>query len=155
MTLCILVANQASARLYRLEDGILHAAGELNDPLARMHDRDLKSDRPGRVFDRAPTGVHRRGAIAHHATGGERTPRRVEAQLFARRIVRWLTATHAHQADDRFVVMAGPPLLGLLRSTWPASLRGLIVAEVEKDLVNQPESAVMMHLPPARARQAP
>jgi protein required for attachment to host cells len=154
VTLCILVANQASARLYRLEDGALHAAGELMDPLARLHDRDMKSDRPGRVFDHAATGTHRRGAIARHGTGGERTPRRVEARRFARHIVRWLTTTSARQADDHFVVMAGPPFLGLLRSVWPASQRGLIVAEVAKDLVGHPESTVMTHLPPASRRRA-
>ena len=152
MTLCILVANQASARLYRLEDKVLLPAGELADPLARLHDRDLKSDRPGRVFDRAATGMRRRGAMAHHGTGGERTPRRVEAQQFARRIARWLTTRPTHEAEDRFVVMAGPPFLGLLRATWPANLRARIVAEVPKDLINQPESAVMRHLPPLRRR---
>ena len=39
-----------------------------------LHDRDLKSDRPGRVYNSAAAPRGRRGAMAHHATGGERTP---------------------------------------------------------------------------------
>lgn len=45
---------------------------ELSDAVAHLHDRDLKSARPDRVFDRAPRVGGRRGATGHHATGGER-----------------------------------------------------------------------------------
>ncbi len=40
----------------------------MTDPQAHLHDRDFKSDRPGRVFDHAaPPGV-RGGAVARHST---------------------------------------------------------------------------------------
>ena len=90
MSTRIVVADLAEARIYDLKrrDGPMLLVLRLNNAAARLHDRDLKSDRPGRVFDRAPSVRGRRGAIARHATGGERTPRRLEAKRFAREIGR-------------------------------------------------------------------
>jgi hypothetical protein len=43
----IVVCDQSEARIYELEP----LGGPMN-PIGRLHDRELKSDRPGRVFDR-------------------------------------------------------------------------------------------------------
>jgi protein required for attachment to host cells len=117
--------------------------------LAHLHDRDLKSDRPGRTYDRAATGTGRRGASAHHATGGERRPRKIEAQRFARRIVAELGKSTGKKGIDRLVLMAGPAFLGLLREALPASMRKLVVAEINRDLVHQTEAEVRSHIPEA------
>jgi len=147
MRIRIVVADQAEATFYDIEhlaEG-LHAAGRLEHPEAHLHDRDLVSDRPGRVFDRAPNPGHRRGATARHGTGGERSPHKHEAQLFARRVAEEL----ARQGPgfDRLVLMAGPQMLGLLREALTETTREKLVAEVNKDLAHQPSSAVLEHLP--------
>jgi protein required for attachment to host cells len=44
--------------------------------------------------------------------------------------------------------MAEPSFLGVLRKALPSSLSSIVIAEVAKDLAQQPASAVRTHLPP-------
>lgn len=108
---------------------------------------DLVSDRPGRNFDHAPLVGGRRGATAHHATGGERRPRRTEALAFAHQIAVELERARRQDEFYRLVVMAPPAFLGLLRKALPENVRSSVVAEVDKNLVHQPPEALRSHLP--------
>ena len=150
MRLCVVVADESEARFYDTDGpgAPLRLAGRYADPTARLHDRDLKSDRPGRVFDHAPAATGRRGAVAHHGTGGERRPRKHEAQRFARRIAEELDQARRQDRFDRLVLMAGPPFLGALRAALTDFVRASVVAEVRKDLVHQTEREVLEHLSP-------
>ena len=151
MRVRIVVADQAEARFYDAEppDPALHLAGRLTDPLAHQHDRQIGSDRPGRVFDHAPAAGTRRGAVAHHATGGEgdRRPRRHEAMMFARRIAQDLALAQRQGRFERIVIVAEPGFLGLIRQALPPGLGASVAAEVPKDLVHQTEAVVRAHLP--------
>jgi protein required for attachment to host cells len=151
MTVRIVVADQSAARFYDVEriGAPLRFFDELSDAKARLHDRDFKSDRPGRVFDHAPPATGRRGSVAHHATGGERSPRKHETQLFARRIAAVLQAAQRDGQFQALVLMAAPAFLGALRAALPKTLSTVITAEVPKDLVHEAESAVVMHLSPS------
>jgi protein required for attachment to host cells len=144
----IVVAGAAEARFYDTDSpkGPLHLAARLTDPNAHLHDRDRVTDRPGRKFDHAPLGA-RRGATARHSTGGEESPRKHEAEVFARRVAEELERGNSHNGFERVVVIAGPSFLGLLRNALSSSLRSKIVAEIPKDVVHQAESAVQEHLP--------
>jgi protein required for attachment to host cells len=90
-------------------------------------------------------GLHAARRLEHHGTGGERSPHKHEAQLFARQIAAELE--HERQGFDRLVLVAGPEMLGLLRAALSDSLRARVSAEVDKDLEGQPSSAVLEHLP--------
>ena len=149
MRIRIVVASQAEATFYDVQhiEDHLQVAGRLSDPLAHLHDRDFKSDRPGRVFDHAPLVSGRRGATAHHATGGERRPRKHEAVMFANKIATELEQARRNDRFDHLIVMAEPGFLGVLRQALPDSLKATVIAEVAKDLAQQPESAVRAHLP--------
>lgn len=148
----IVVADRGEARFYDVGPASrLQIAGRLVDPNARLHDRDLVSDRPGRVFDRAPPASGRRGAGAHHATDGERSPHKHEVTLFARRIAAELERARRQGRFASLVVMAGPPFLGELRKSLPKSLRAITVAEVAKDLVHRPERVVRTYVTQALA----
>jgi|SRR5688572_20566482 len=149
MNVRIVVADESEARFYDIGGPRvpLRLAGRVENPSGRLRDRDLKSDRPGRVFDRAPTAGRRRGAVTHHATGGERRPHKQETQRFAREIVRTLEEARREDEFDRLVLMAGPPFLGMLRAALRKSVRATVVAEVSKDLVHQTEREVRLHLP--------
>jgi len=149
MRIRIVVASQAEATFYDVQQvgERLQVVGQLTDPLAHLHDRDFKSDRPGRVFDHAPLASGRRGATAHHATGGERRPREHEAALFAQKIAAELEQARRNHRFDRLIVMAEPRFLGMLRKALPDSLNSTVIAEVAKDLAQQPESAVRAHVP--------
>ena len=150
MRVRIVVADQSEADFYDLEQRDIppQFVERLEDADAHLHNRDLKSDRPGRVFDHAPTVGGRRGAVAHHSTGGERNPRKVEARRFARRIGEALDEARRQERYDQLIVMAPPAFLGLLREEIPAAVHALLSAEVGKDLVHEPPEALSGYLPP-------
>ena len=149
MRIRVLVADQSEACLFDLGPRrSLLLVGRLTDPLAHLHDRDLVSDRPGRKFDRAPIISGRRGATAHHSTGGEHSARRHEAAEFARRIATELERRHGRGEFEGLILMSGPPFLGLLREALPESLRATLISEVTKDLVHQGIDSIIEHLPP-------
>jgi protein required for attachment to host cells len=143
----IAVADQAEARFYDRSGAALRPAGTLENPTAHRHDRDFKSDRPGRVFNRAPTPGQRRGTVVRHATGGERRPRKREAELFAKRIARALSVASRAGDFDGLVLVAGPAFLGLLRAALPKHLKSAVVGEVVRDLVHLSKTALRSHLP--------
>jgi protein required for attachment to host cells len=143
----VVVADESEARFYDLSNPRARPrlCGRVTNPAAHLHDRDLKSDRPGRVFNRA-AGTGRRGAVAHHATGGERRPRTEEARRFARRIARELAQAQQEERFDRLVLMAAPRFLGTLRAALRRSIRNA-ATEVPRDLVHQDERVLREHLP--------
>ena len=145
----IVVANQAQAVFYDTggPNTPLRLVGRLENPSGRLLDRELKSDRPGRVFASARSGTGRRGAVAHHATGGERSPRRQAVGAFARRIAVDLSAARRAKRFDRLVLVAAPAFMGALRKTLAKSLRAVVAAEIVKDLVGHPKEAVRAHIP--------
>ncbi len=148
MPLRILVADQSDARIYELaaQGEPLACVFELQNQQARLHERDLVSDRPGRRFANAP-GAKRRGAVVHHATGGEQTAHRHLAEHFARELADELERERGAGAYDRLVIMAAPAFLGLLRSQLGKAVHACVVAEVHHDLVHQSEAVVREHLP--------
>ncbi len=143
----LVIAGESEARFYDVEnyDAPLALAAKLTDPKAHLHDRDFKSDRPGRVYDHASSGG-RRGATAHHATGGERRPRKHEAVLFARQIAAELERARRDNRFDRVILAAGPPFLGVLRAALQKVFHSELAAEVPKDLVHEPEIQLRAHL---------
>ncbi|MDE2050339.1 MAG: host attachment protein [Gammaproteobacteria bacterium] len=149
MRVRIVVADQSEADFYELEQRDMppQLVQRLEDADAHLHDRDLKSDRPGRVFDHAPAPGARRGAVGHHATGGERNPRKVEAERFARRVADALEEEQRRDRYDRLIIMAPPAFLGLLREQMPAAVQATVAAEISKDLVHEPPAALSAYLP--------
>jgi protein required for attachment to host cells len=147
MRVRVVVANRAEARIFDAEraDSPLQSIQRLTHEEARLHDRDLKSDRPGRVFDHAPQS--RRGAVAHHATGGERSPRKHEDELFARRIAAEIERAYAHGQFDRLLIMAEPGFLGVMRAALSRVIDARLVAEVPKDLVRENERDLSSYVP--------
>jgi len=145
----IVVANQYEARFYDAAGpkAPLRAAGRLLNPDARLHDRDLKSDRPGRVFAPASAGPGRRGAAVHHAVGGKQRPQRQVAVAFARRVAAELAAAKKRREFDRLVLIVAPMFLGILRTALPKSLRSAVAAEVAKDLPRQTKKEIRAHVP--------
>ncbi len=148
MSLRVVVADRARARIYEVPRvrGPLRLVEQLDDPQAHWHDRDFKSDRPGRVFDHA-SGGGRRGAVAHHGTQGERSPSKHEAEVFAHRIVAALEQARAQ--FTRLALVAEPGFLGQLRAVLPHSLQAAVVLEIPKDLVHLDEGALDEALSPA------
>ena len=143
----VVVADRGEARFYDYEaDNSLTQVGRLTDRKAHLHNRDFISDRPGRVFDHAATGGGRRGAIAHHGTGKELTPLKLEAKKFAESICREIEAADQSKAFEQLVIMAEPSFLGLIREAMPEHLINKVVLQVHKDLVHSDDKAIMRHI---------
>lgn len=149
MRIRIVVANQSEARFFDSfsRAQTLMPAGVLLNPVARLHDRDLDADRPGRVFNGGLRAGGRRGATARHATDSDRSTRQHRIELFARRIGAELERARAAHRFERIVLVADPAFLGRLRRTLPPALRACIAATVTRDLINQPDSDVRDYLP--------
>jgi protein required for attachment to host cells len=149
MRVRIVVAAQSEARFYDTDhfDSDLKLVGRLTDPKARLHDRDFKSDRPGRVYDHAPPATGRRGGVGHHGTGGERHPHRHEAGLFAHQIAAALESALRQDQFKRLVLVAGPRFLGELRAALSKSVDSTVAVQVRKDLVHAADKVVHQYLP--------
>lgn len=133
----IVVASRAEALFFDVgPTGALTSTGRLTDAAARLRDRDLAADRPGRVFDRAPPATGRRGAGAHHGTDGERSPHRQQAAVFARRIAAALERDRRSNRFQRVALVAAPGFLGLLRESLKGPLAKMLAAHVPVDLVH-------------------
>lgn len=154
MTLRIVIANQSEARFldvlnrHALQDPAAELAliERMSDPSGHLHDRDFKSDKPGRSFERGPLQTGRRGASAHHGVGEDRSPRAHAAELFARRIIESLESAHHQAAFDQLVLVAEPHFLGLLRQFLTEPLRTALIAEVHKDLEHEQGAHLRAHL---------
>src|SRR5688572_18062352 len=144
MSIRVVVADQAEARIYdlRRRDASMLLVRHLNNPAARLHDRDLKSDRPGRVYDRPASAGGRRGAVQHHATGGERRPRRIESERFARKIAAELERGRGKREFDRLAIVAGQPFRGMLLAALSKGLKALPTTVLAKDLVHESPSVL-------------
>lgn len=156
MRLRVLVADRCEAAFYDLNHfhGELEPAGRLTHPESRLHEQDLTSDRPGRVFDHAPLQGHRRGATARHGAGGERSARDHETEVFARHIAEVLAQAHQQGRFDRLVIISPPRFLGILREVLPQSVQATVVAQISKDLVHEHLSAVRAEISVAMFRSA-
>lgn len=134
----VVVADRAEARFYDSTGRSgFRAAGRLSHPESRLQDRELKSDRPGRLF-----GIGRR-----HATETRNSPTEHEASVFAHELTTALGRDHAAGTFDRLVLVAGPAFLGTLRGVLSGNLREAVVAEIAKDLVHENEQALRDRLP--------
>lgn len=105
--------------------------GRIRDPEAREHERELRSDRPGRSFESVGGARH---AIEFHTAR-----RTVAEQRFARRIGRRLDTGARRSEFGSIVLVAGPRFLGTLRRALSPATRALIRTEERKNLVNLPD----------------
>jgi protein required for attachment to host cells len=137
----VLVADSARARFFTAETpkGPLTEFEDLVHPEARVHARDLTSDRPGRSFDRAGQGRHPMGSL--------NAAKEHEAEDFARAIASRLEAGRNAGQFEQIVVVAPPDFLGLLRKAIGHSTAKLISAEISKNLARRTPEAIRSMLP--------
>lgn len=137
----ILVADAARARIFSADSprADLQPVEQLVSPEARLHERDLSSDRPGRAFDSFGEG--------RHATDTSTSPKEQEAIRFAHEVVDHLEQGRVANRFDRLILVAEPHFLGLLRKAIKPALEQTITAEINKDLTKAGEREIREHLP--------
>lgn len=125
----ILVADSAHARL--LERDVpghkMKLVREAVNPFGRGKVSDRMSDAAGRTFDSNGLG-------ARHAIEPSTDPKEVEREKYARYLATMLAGTE--RSYDSLVLVAPPRFLGELREALPASVRGKVVGEVQKELTH-------------------
>ena len=136
----VMVADKSKARIFTIADprGALLDEVVLEHPQAREREQTLTSDRPGRSYDSKGQG--------RHAMGTSVEPDQQETIRFAKQIADHVQAAHNEGRCDRLLLVAGPPLLGLLREPLN-TLTGLRVSEIEKNLGQYDAREIRRHLP--------
>ena len=136
----VVVADKSKARIFTVADprGALLDEVVLEHPQAREREQALTSDRPGRSFDSKGQG--------RHAMGTSVEPDQQETIRFAKQIADHVQAAHNEGRCDRLLLVAGPPLLGLLREPLK-TLTGLRISEVDKNLGQYDAREIRKHLP--------
>jgi protein required for attachment to host cells len=147
MRIRVVVADQSEAHFY---DAMgyrrpLLEAGALRNPLARLHEREIVADRPGRSLGRA-VGGHRGGA--RHAFGSEVSARKHAVDEFARRLAQELERARRQQRFQRWVLVAGPTMIGRLRAAVTPALGACLAQTIVKDMVHQPATVLRDYLSP-------
>lgn len=117
----LLMRNQGDARKPVLQTVIKE---EADNPRSGLQG----TDRPGRSFSSA---TPRRSAL-------DETDWQDEAKRdFARNALRRLQRYHQEEGGD-VIVLAAPAVLGDFRKQCPEQLKAVILAEIDKDVVNHP-----------------
>ena len=136
MEIRVIVADNARARIF-LSHGTMLQLREIEGfahPEARLSNRDLASDGPGRNAQHgddytAPT-----------------SPKEHEAESFARMLAHHLKDMHNEEHFESLVLVSPPKFLGLLRQHLPKPLDKLVTHSVDKDLTDCPVEEIVSHI---------
>jgi protein required for attachment to host cells len=135
----ILIADGSRARLV-LSEGRGKPLTEVPGAeyqTALLPDRELQSDRPGRV--------HESASAVRHAIERDSLHRR-EKERFACYLANVLEEKFANHEFDRLVIAAAPEVLGIIRAELSHKLQGVILGEIAKDFTKVPNNEVRDHL---------
>lgn len=137
----VVVADRGHARIFSSSGprAGLQELDALTHPAARLHDRDLVSDAPGRSFDS--------GGQGRHAMSSQTEPRQHEAEVFARRVGEHLDSARQRRLFEKLILVASPEFLGLLRKLMTQPTADRVVATVNKNLVQHDTEEIRDHLP--------
>ena len=136
----VVVADNSRARIFTAEtpssplievDSIVH-------PEARMHDRDITSDLPGR-------GSGSGGA--RHSYETETDAKDHENAGFAKRIAGFLDDARKSDKYKQLIIVAAPSLLGNLRSGLNDQTRKMVSMELDKNLSQLNPVEIRRHMP--------
>jgi protein required for attachment to host cells len=134
-----LVAHRAGATIFSNfgRGTALEVALEIEHPEGKLQSRELETDRPGRAFDRAGYG--------RHGLSSEESAREHVEHVFVRRLASFLEQKRCENVFDQLIIVAGPRLLGELRSELSAPTQRLVTLELNKE-IEPTESELRSHL---------
>lgn len=138
----VVVADGERARIFEAQG----AAGPLVEIACLVHEetraaeRELASDKPGRIAGGQGQGAH--GLEEPHHFKAR------EAERFARQVSAHLEAAAREDCYQHLVVCAAPRFLGHLRRVLPRLVQGRLSREIHKDLAHIADPAALRaHLP--------
>ena len=139
-TTWILSANRSSASLFESNwpGNLMRRIQDVNHPQGRMQNREINTDKPGRIFDSF--------GQARHSTSQKQEPTEHIAQQFALNLAELLHKGRLTHAYDRLILIAEPKFLGVLRAALDKNTTSLIIQTVNKELVDVKEADLAKHL---------
>ena len=139
-TTWILSANRSSASLFESDwpGKSMRRLQDIPHPQGRMQNKDIDTDKPGRVFDSFGEG--------RHSTSPKQEPTEHIAQQFALELAEMLNKGRLTNAYDKLVLIAEPKFLGVLRAALDKNTELLITQTVNKNLVDIKEEGLAVYL---------
>lgn len=137
----ILTAGNAGAIIYTSKGG----KGELSEhkrfkhPEGRLHDRELTSDLPGRVYDSSGEG--------RHAMEQSVDPKKQQSIAFAKELADCLHQACNAGECSKLYVAAPPAFLGVLRGHYSKPVQQALAMELNSNLVGLGVDEVRGHFP--------
>ena len=143
-----LVADRRSIRVFEGSGraGTPWEVAVLRNPDAGRHERDLISDRPGRVVNRA--------SGARQAYEPKASARQHALQVWLKQIGPSIRELIDSRDGDGVILVAAPRMLANLRSSLPASIRKRVTGEMPLDLAHASVASLKKRLGPAMAAAA-
>jgi protein required for attachment to host cells len=138
MTLWIVTLDGAGARLIARRGNDFVLVEALAHPEGRIHEHDMKSDRPGKTHDRH--------GHSQHSMGGHEGPHAHELGIFIKRVAARLDHGRQHKEFERLLLAAEPHLLGLLRDALDKNTARMVYGSLSKDLQPFPLHDMWSHL---------
>ena len=152
----IVVADGARARFFTASDDggklVAAAAADMVAPMNRRPASALKSDKPGRGYSSARSGMR-------HALEPPHDYHKLEKHRFCAELAQALDTASAAKQFERLVLVAPRRSLGELRGLLSTQVKRQVGLEIAKDLTNLPPSRLWRQLQtlisPAAAPVAP
>jgi protein required for attachment to host cells len=140
-TVWVAVADSARARLFATRNalGPLEELETLVNPEARIPQRELVSDAPGRSF----RSVGRQRA----SMSSEVNAKQQDTLAFARQIAERLNEARVRGEYHKLVLVAAPAFLGVLREQLDKHVLELVCSTLDKDLTQLRADELRARLP--------
>ncbi len=138
----VLIADGSIARLYEVS-GPARALSEIVDfgnAIAKLHERDLVSSKPGRSFNRNSGG---RQTFAPHATEKQHLTHR-----WLGGVAQALQPLLRSRDSEGLILVASPRLLAEFRPLLPKALRAKVLVEYARNLAGLPIATLTQRLRP-------
>ncbi len=136
----VVAASQQLARLFETESisSPLTEIEDFIDPSARLHARELETDRPGRH----PGGV----SGSRHAMTPRSDVKDEALRVFTTDLCAGLRDAHHSGRFDELMLIAEPQVLGELRARLDDTTRKAVRGELARNLVKQSPAEIGRHL---------
>lgn len=139
MTTWILIAHRSGARLFQKEGSEPpHELWSLDHPDGRLMNKEIDTDRPGRMGERTSTG--------HSSMKHEQTSKEHLAEAFAKDIAMRLDLARSGHLFTELVLVAEASFLGLIKSNLTAPTLAKVTRTFSKDLAHVPALELKAHL---------
>jgi len=141
MSICVVVADSSKARILLAESGYdpLIEDRDFVHPESRLREQDLVTDGTGNEIDS--------GGYGRHTMGHENAAHQKHAGNFACELCGEIDKLRQSSDLHKIYLVASPKFLGLLRSSLSKQCTGLLVGEINKNLVSHSIEDIRSHLP--------